>query len=575
MTFPARLRIAIWVDQARLSSADRDLLVWARSDPSIDLLALLVPLASDSVDRQATFGALLFRGVIAFETRLLRRTSRPEEAVEFDPHLLVAGSSVAVVSDTDAQRIDAFGLDLIVFVGAQMPRGGFMHAARFGTIAFESADPVHRHGLPAGFWEVFERRDATRFVLKRFGRGSLIGEDVLRGLVSTRYFFLLNRAALRAKSYHYLRSVVSGIASSRRLPPPLPSMPRFERPATFPTARQTMAYFGRFLAASIGRKLQRLARREEVWQVAFLRSSWREAALWQGKPIDNPPGHYLADPFAIRRNGADYCFVEDFDCRQERGSIAVYELGARKGRRIGIALDEPFHLSFPYLFEYDGDLFMCPESASNGDIRIYRCVDFPLQWKLEKVVMSGVSAVDTIIFRKDAKWWLFTVMDPSRSGELVSELFAFSAASPFSDAWLPHEMNPVVFDPGFARNGGFLVDGERLFRVSQRRGFVRYGKNSQINEIIELTDRTYEERCVATIEPRFRDRLLGTHHMHGVEGITVFDFLVESPASGARFSPIAGLRGAVRRWQRRLGRAAGSPAWQDRREPLSTQAGGL
>jgi hypothetical protein len=480
-----------------------------------------------------------------------------------------------IVSDIDTNRIDALDLDLIVFVGAQMPKGGFPHSARFGTVAFESADPVHRHGLPAGFWEVFERRDTTRFALKRFDRGSTIGEDLLRGHVSTRYHFLLNEAGLRAKSYHYLRSLVSGIASSRQLPPPLPSMPRFQKPSSFPTGAQTLAYVGRFLGAMIGRKLRRLAGREEVWQVAFLRSNWRGAALWQAKPIDNPPGHYLADPFVAQRKGVDYCFVEDFDCVQQRGSIAVYELGTRKSRRIGIVLDEPFHLSFPYLFEYEGELFMCPESASNRDIRIYRCVDFPLQWKLEKIVMAGVSAVDTMIFRKGGKWWLFTVMDPGRSGELVSELFVFSAASPFADTWTPHAMNPVIFDAGYARNGGLLVDGDRLFRVSQRRGFARYGKNSQINEIVELTDETYEERCMETIEPRFRERLLGTHHLHGIDGLTVFDFLVESSTTTGRLSPGSRLGDTIGRWQHFLGRLLGSPAWQESRLPVPTQAGEL
>ena len=42
--------------------------------------------------------------------------------------------------------------------------------------------------------------------------------------------------------------------------------------------------------------------------------------------------------------------------------------------RIGVwpvdPLHEPFHLSFPYLFEHDGALFMCPETSENRDIRI-------------------------------------------------------------------------------------------------------------------------------------------------------------------------------------------------------------
>ena len=136
-------------------------------------------------------------------------------------------------------------------------------------------------------------------------------------------------------------------------------------------------------------------------------------------------------------------------------------------------------------------------------------------------------------------------------------------------------MNPVVFDAGYARNAGLLVDGERLFRVSQRRGFARYGKNSQINEIVELTDETYEERCMETIAPRFREHLLGTHHVHGIDGLTAFDYLVESSTRGARFSPGSLVGDAIGRWQRSLGRLVGVPAWQQSRQPVPTQAGEL
>jgi hypothetical protein len=196
-------------------------------------------------------------------------------------------------------------------------------------------------------------------------------------------------------------------------------------------------------------------------------------------------------------------------------------------------IDEPFHLSFPFLFEHQGTLYMCPESSANKDIRIYRCVEFPTRWQLAEIVASGVNAVDTMIFEKNGKWWRFSNMDPGNTGEISSELFIFSAESPLGAAWRPHAANPVLIDAGCARNAGLLFDGGKVFRVSQRQGFARYGKSAQINEIVDLTDDSYSERCVAKIEPTFRKDLLGTHHFHSRGGMTVFDFLIETSAPSA------------------------------------------
>ena len=50
---------------------------------------------------------------------------------------------------------------------------------------------------------------------------------------------------------------------------------------------------------------------------------------------------------------------------------------------------------------------MCPESSAAKDIRLYKCNNFPLDWKLEKILIQDIHAVDTNIFRLDGKWWCF------------------------------------------------------------------------------------------------------------------------------------------------------------------------
>ena len=58
-------------------------------------------------------------------------------------------------------------------------------------------------------------------------------------------------------------------------------------------------------------------------------------------------------------------------------------------------LTEPFHLSYPNVFEYSGSVYMIPETGHNKDIRLYKAVQFPDKWTLVKSFWVGANFVDT------------------------------------------------------------------------------------------------------------------------------------------------------------------------------------
>jgi hypothetical protein len=251
--------------------------------------------------------------------------------------------------------------------------------------------------------------------------------------------------------------------------------------------------------------------------------------MWRGIRIKNPPNHFLADPFVITEAGRDYCFVEDYNFKIERACISVYEIEEKKAVRLGEAIAEPFHMSFPYLFRFKSKLYMVPETYENKDIRLYECVKFPLEWKLCKLIMSGISAVDTMIFEHGGLWWLFTNIALSSSdNEHCSELSIFYSENPLSENWRPHLKNPVIVDPTKARNAGILFGKDNIYRVSQRYGFTQYGKGFSINKICLLTASSYEEQQISLVEPNYFDKIIGTHHLHCRDNISVFDYVEKS-----------------------------------------------
>ena len=216
--------------------------------------------------------------------------------------------------------------------------------------------------------------------------------------------------------------------------------------------------------------------------------------------------------------------MEDLSFVENKGKITALELEGTRPRELGVALEEKFHLSFPFIFRHEGALYMCPETSAARQIRVYRCASFPLKWELRAVLMDGVSAVDTVLFEREGRWWLLTNIDRSGARDFNAELFLYFAASPFDASWTPHPMNPLRVDSDGGRNGGLILEGGRIFRVGQRQGFDSYGGlGVAVYEIVTLTETEYREELAKVFSPSFRAGLLGAHHLSSSEGLTVVD----------------------------------------------------
>lgn len=458
------------MDDACNSKYVRDLVQWSQTTPDVEITHLIIHSRASNksggrinklirsvftkgigATADRFLSKLFMRATSVVERKLLSRSEVDRDHLsvyelgvlnKINIHPTISKSGfVYRFSDAEIERISSLELDVLVRCGSAILRGGILGAAKYGVWSFHHADNKINRGGPAGFWEVFHEDDATGFTIQRLTEELDGGDIMMRGHVQTQYYYLLNQAALYRKSNHYMKLLLSRLARGSR-PDILNSTPYSERLFRDPDARSAAAYFIRLLRRLLVNNWNKLRGVDDRWDVGFVRSSWRDAVLWRGTRLTSPPNHYLADPFVLSRSGSDYCFVEDFDYQSGKGNIAVYKLGGGNYERLGTALDEPFHISFPYIFDFDGELYMCPESAQDQSVRIYRCIDFPLNWELAKVVMKGVSAVDSMLFEHCGKWWLFTNTDPARFHDYF-ELSVFWADSPLADNWQPHSQNPI------------------------------------------------------------------------------------------------------------------------------------
>jgi hypothetical protein len=193
-----------------------------------------------------------------------------------------------------------------------------------------------------------------------------------------------------------------------------------------------------------------------------------------------------------------------------KGRIACSELGSNGNWTVPkTVVQADYHLSYPFLFEWQGQVYLMPETAENQTLELYRAVEFPWRWTLDRVIMQQAAAVDGTIAAFDGRYWLFVNM-ATLAGQYDAELFLFHADSPLGP-WRPHPGNPVVADVRRARPAGSLlsIDG-KLIRPSQDCS-VRYGYALVWNQVEVLSTTDYRERPVGRLDPSWLRGALCTH----------------------------------------------------------------
>lgn len=117
--------------------------------------------------------------------------------------------------------------------------------------------------------------------------------------------------------------------------------------------------------------------------------------------VHSSDSEWYADPFLFEWNGRCFLFAERMNRWRLIGSIAVCEI-FKNGEvsKFKEVLVEPFHLSYPNVFEYKGQIYMIPESGLNQDIRLYVSTQFPYKWEFVKDLYSGANYVDTSFISK-------------------------------------------------------------------------------------------------------------------------------------------------------------------------------
>lgn len=287
----------------------------------------------------------------------------------------------------------------------------------------------------------------------------------------------------------------------------------------------------------------------DIWKVGVARAPMRDiAAAGTLAPFpvrwlpEEGAMRFLADPFGLWKDGLLHIFAEQYDYRRRKGVIKVFVLdSALDVIEQRIVLSEPWHLSYPFLIEEAGDIWMLPEAYRSGRLTLYRAVEFPWRWKAEpRLRVFPCAAIDASPVRIGGEWRMFYT-PPFPAGERQTALRLAASASLFG----PWEEIPAPFaktgaTPG--RMGGTpLVTEDRLILPTQDCARTYGGALRLVSTALPLSTPPAFTRGPRLVPPPgYAPFVNGLHTLSAAGDVTLFD--VKRISRNAPLRLAAGLR---------------------------------
>lgn len=479
------------------------------------------------------------RLLLGFE-RIVRRRPAPSlstvairarDSVAVEPALPVDVGLTQV--STCARRLQP---DLALSLGPAAWSEVLADCARLGCWNIH-ANLVDAHHAGLGLLaSLAERNSATELALQLEG-ATPSPWSMAKSFGATRYgsFAIQRESAFRKLPLLLLRMLHRLATDGRATPPRVAVL----RQATGPTVGVIAS--ARSLAITLSTALRwrvQKDRRPIPWHLVLRQGS---APLDPGAPripasatLQAPPGDYWADPCAIEASGRQLVFVEEMN-PSRKGVIACLELGRDSATRLGLALEEETHLSYPQVFQWKDQWYMTVESAQMRRVSLYQATSFPLGWQRVADLISDRVCADPTLYFHEGRWYLFATVAENGNGTW-DELFLF-VSDHLTGPFQPHPANPIVSDVRRARPAGRLFVHEgRLVRPAQDCA-ANYGSALVFNHVVELSPTHYEERTLSRLAPDWADSLVACHTYSVAGTLEVLDAR-GYPAVGASRMPL-------------------------------------
>lgn len=479
MTAPLRpVRIAVR-GRPTLPAWQADCLRELRGADGADLRAILVD-GSDPDGRDAGPAWRAYRSVLDRRLEAMRPTDVTAE---------LEGAGRIRSNERPAERLSSAGVDVLLDFHSGPLSKSIRSVPAEGVWRFSHGD-----ALP-GLREVYAGEPTVWTALSRMSRagdeGAILREGVFptvaHSVARTVDRVLFGTAGWPARA-------ATDLAHDGE---PAPSADPADRPAFEPGVREIGALLGR-QARAIGAVV---AGGSAGWTIGLTDRPIHEVArnpeeiAFEWIPRSDPR-RFVADPFPVRIDGESYLFFEEYRYETGLGTLSYLPLdGPLRLEATRPAFERPFHLSYPYCFEYEGEPYIVPETAMAGEVALFRLAA-PDDWERVGTLLE-LPILDASVVEYGDRWWLFC----TRLDDLPeTNLHVYCADEPTGE-WTPHAHNPVKTDVRSARPAGtpWIHEGA-LYRPAQDCA-GGYGRAIAVNRVETLSPTAFEERRVERITP--------------------------------------------------------------------------
>lgn len=230
------------------------------------------------------------------------------------------------------------------------------------------------------------------------------------------------------------------------------------------------------------------------------------------------PTVIIADPFLFKSGNELFLFYERQEKWYGKGRICMRKTSdlIQWSEEVDV-LVEPFHLSFPNVFEHNGKIYMLPETGADHSISLYEAEDDTLcRWKLKsKLMQEDIPWYDSTIYCKEGKYYLFTSHDDN-----IQQTQHLFISDNLDGPYREHPCSPIFVGRDGGRNAGSIIEmGKEMYRPTQICQ-DSYGEQVSMMKIEKLTPTEYEETL-------FVDNVINTNilpYMNGGHQFNIVNF---------------------------------------------------
>jgi hypothetical protein len=241
---------------------------------------------------------------------------------------------------------------------------------------------------------------------------------------------------------------------------------------------------------------------------------------WHRLPDDG--ARFYADPFIFQHHERIWIFVEEFPYTTNKAIVSVVEIGP--DGPLGTprpVLERTSHLSYPFVFERDGAVWMIPEMSSAGRLELFRATNFPYAWESAGVLIDGLEVSDATLVQHAGELWMFGTVQGG--GESSWDALHLWHSNELTGPWRPHLGNPVLIDSCGARPAGaFYRRAGQLWRPAQD-CTSGYGVGLALARVTRLDTEGFSQTIESVIRPGDAWPGIGFHTLNWAAGIEVVD----------------------------------------------------